>query len=128
MIEHRVNNSLNLDHFECSESFECKIINDAKHRIIRAVLKLLIITKMSERTAMSTPNMIHAIKNEFNIQFSPGTVYPIFRKLQKEGYIEELPIGRKRMYKLTPKGTESSRIIQKSTKKLKSILNDVIKY
>ena len=83
---------------------------------------------MSERTIMSTPNIIQILRNEFSIEFSPGTIYPIFQKLQKEGYIEELPIGRKRIYKLTPKGTENSRVIQNSAKKLKSILNDVIKY
>lgn len=59
---------------------------------------------------------------------SPETIYPIFRKLEKEGYIKELPIGRKRVYKLTPKGNESSKIIQNITKKPISILNDVIKY
>lgn len=68
LIRNPANNNLSLSQFEYPKSLEYKIINETKHQIIRAALKLIIITKMSERTAMSTLNIIQILRNEFNTQ------------------------------------------------------------
>lgn len=53
---------------------------------------------------MSVANIIRDVKEKYDIHISPGTVYPIIYKMEREGYIEKIPKSSKRIYVLTAKG------------------------
>ncbi|CCC81290.1 PadR family transcriptional regulator [Thermoproteus tenax] len=61
---------------------------------------------------LSGYEIIKAIENAFKgkVKPSPGTIYPLLKYLEEEGYItsEEQPVGRKRkkIYRLNEKGKE----------------------
>ena len=47
------------------------------------------------------------VKNQFNITLSPGTVYPVFRKLEAEKNIKRLIGKSSGIYILTSKGKQN---------------------
>jgi len=56
---------------------------------------------------LSPKHLISFFKKEFGVQVSPGTVYPIFKMLEHEGYILRLPNKTNRHYALTLKGRQA---------------------
>jgi DNA-binding PadR family transcriptional regulator len=60
--------------------------------------------EMSQRAVITVTSVMSLFETKFNIQISPGTIYPIFKKLEKKGYIKKLPNEVKTLYVLTDLG------------------------
>jgi hypothetical protein len=57
----------------------------AKSKILKSLLEVAILKEMNNRAAISVPGMIDFLSKRYLIQISPGTVYPVFEKLEKQG-------------------------------------------
>lgn len=68
-----------------------KFWEETHKRIVKACLLVAILKKLSITGIISPSAIITFFKTEYNIKLSPGTVYPIFIKLEKLGDIEKLP-------------------------------------
>jgi hypothetical protein len=75
-------------------------------KIIVSCLAPLIMKKLYEVEIISPSTVISMVRRQFNIGLSPGTVYAVFFKLEREGNIERLVHKTNRLYTLTPKGRE----------------------
>lgn len=75
-----------------------------RKRVFTAALPLIVISRSSEASITSSSDIISLCKTLYNIDLSPGTVYPVLHKLEKEGKIARLPRKRKEIYVLTDSG------------------------
>jgi hypothetical protein len=104
-------------------SLENKFLIDTKKRLVEALLPIIILINIHKRSIMSPPNTMLLIKNHYNIVISPGTIYPIFHKLEKEGHIKKI---NKRNYILTSKGQKTLEPIQGNIS-IQSVVSELIK-
>ena len=81
---------------------------------------------MSQRTAINVTSIITYFEEKFNIQISPGTIYPIFKKLEKKGYIKKLPNRTKTLYVLTGSGRTMLMNIQYNLDEVQSFMSKLI--
>ncbi len=75
-------------------------------RLINTCLPALIVQILSESCIVTATDIIFAIEKHYSIQMSPGTVYPVLNRLEKNGYIKRLSSRRKKIYTLTNKGSD----------------------
>ena len=71
---------------------EDNFLVETQKRIIKAYLPAIIMTRLDEATITSATDIISMIKKRYNIQISPGTVYPILyqNQLVRNGRIKKL--------------------------------------
>ena len=94
---------------------------ETQKKIIKAYLPSIILTRLKEATITSATDIISIIKNRYNIRISPGTIYPILYKLERNGRIRRLPNRIKKIYVLTEKGKEIIEHFQESTNYLNGL-------
>ena len=64
---------------------------EEKGRLLKAWLNVVILAEMNKRLWLSAPEVIALFKEKYNIQISSGTIYPIFRRMEKKRDIKILP-------------------------------------
>ncbi|MGD6934833.1 MAG: PadR family transcriptional regulator [Candidatus Bathyarchaeia archaeon] len=74
-----------------------------KSRILRAVLDVVILKELSQRV-LTVPALIKYMANKYSIFVNPGTLYPVFDRLEKHGYLIHLPNRLNRLYSITELG------------------------
>lgn len=78
-----------------------------KKKILIGCLPIIIMNKLNEISVTSPSNVILSLKRDYDIEFSPGTIYPIFKRLDIEGNITRLPNKTNRLYILTTRGKQN---------------------
>lgn len=81
-----------------------RFLLEKKHKLLRSFLDVAIMAEMSQRAAINVTSVMTLFETKFDIQISPGTVYPVFKKLEKKGYVKKLPNEVKTLYVLTDLG------------------------
>ena len=61
-------------------------------------------TRLDEVGIVSPTGIIKLLKEKYNLQISPGVIYPEFHKLEREKYIKKLPNRLRAIYILTTEG------------------------
>jgi hypothetical protein len=79
-------------------------IDETRKRMILSCLVPMILNHLNTCGLISPKMLITLIKKRFNVQLSPGTVYPVFNKLEKDGFIKRIPKVRNKFYSLSSKG------------------------
>ncbi len=80
--------------------------------------------RMDEAGITTPTDITSIIKNRFNIKLSPGILYPVLYKLERDGIINRLPKRIKQIYVLTGKGKKTIRyfknmpVIEKKIEKI----------
>ena len=90
-----------------------KFLENTRKRIIKAYLSVIIMTRIDEASITTPTDIISIIKKNYHVQISSGTIYPIFRTLERERLIMKLPKKTKRLYSLTRKGKERLEYLRK---------------
>lgn len=103
------------------------MVYELRRKLLKACIESAIIVQISERGFLSATDIIAVLRKRFEIQLSPGTVYPVLDKLEKEGKIEKLPNRRKRLYVLTSKGRETSESIGEKIGEINDFVTMLIK-
>ena len=95
---------------------------EEKARLLKACLDIAILTEMANRSAVSASDIIVLFKKNYGVQISPGTVYPIFYKLERRGFIRLLPDRRKKFYVLSDSGRKALESLQHRLEEVQSFL------
>jgi DNA-binding PadR family transcriptional regulator len=73
---------------------------------------------MTIREAVSATDVIILFEKNYDVRLSPGTLYPILYRLERRGYIKELPKRRKKFYVLTDSGRKVLEDIEQRLKEI----------
>ena len=76
-----------------------------KRRIIESCLPVIIMIRLNALSVSSAADVCSAIRKQYSIKISSGTVYPVLDNLEKTGHIKLLPKMRKKLYRITKKGS-----------------------
>jgi predicted transcriptional regulator len=90
--------------------------------MIISLLPAIILNQGLETTIISPKGVLVHIKKEFSTDLSAGTVYPVFKALEVDGYIERIPNKTNRIYRLTSEGNQIIEYCTFNQPLLKSIL------
>ncbi len=108
------------------EKSEARIIKKMHERVIKSFMDTIIMAEL-QKGSISGYDVISYIHNRFGFLVSSGTVYSLLYSLERNGLVEGLWIERKRVYKLTEKGTQTIAIILNSHDKIKSFMTTILK-
>ena len=108
------------ENFVENRGFETFILKKAHDRIVGSYLDALVLFRLKSNP-LSGYDLLKIIMRDFNLVVSPGTMYATLYSLERQGFIECMPIGRKRLFRLTEKGKTTILTISKS-KSLRQVL------
>lgn len=97
-----------------------------KRRLLKSCLEFAILAEMSQRTIVSVPHIITFFEKNFNIHISPGTIYPVFKKLEKKKHIKRVAHNTKTLYVLTISGKTELLKIQQDMNELRCLIYDLL--
>jgi len=105
---------------------EGKILKKMHERIIKNFMDIIILSEL-RNAPMSGYDVISFIHNKFRLLVSSGTVYSLLYSLERNGLIEGNWNERKRVYRLTEKGTKTIETILSANDKIKNFITSLLK-
>jgi DNA-binding PadR family transcriptional regulator len=107
------------------EKSEARIVKKMHERVIKTFLDTIILAEL-QNGSKSGYDIITYIHNKHGFLVSSGTVYSLLYSLERNNLIEGIWFDRKRVYKLTQKGTQTIQTVQCSHEKIKSLLATIL--
>ena len=108
------------------EKSEARIIKKMHERVIKSFMDTIIMAEL-QNGPISGYDVISYIHNKFGFLASSGTVYSLLYSLERNCLVEGIWIERKRIYRLTEKGTQTIHTILNSQDKIKGFMTTVLK-
>ncbi|MGB9853712.1 MAG: PadR family transcriptional regulator [Candidatus Bathyarchaeales archaeon] len=105
---------------------EGKILRKMHERIIKNFMDIIILAEL-RNGPMSGYDVISFIHNKFHLLVSSGTVYSLLYSLERNGLIEGTWDERKRVYRLTDKGSKTIETILSANDKIKNFVTALLK-
>ena len=105
---------------------EGKILRKMHERIIKNFMDIIILAEL-RNGPMSGYDVISFIHNKFHLLVSSGTVYSLLYSLERNGLIEGTWNERKRVYRLTDKGSKTIETILSANDKIKNFVTALLK-
>lgn len=116
-VEIRIREATRIDEYVLLKKFKAKIL--------KSFLEIAILKEILQRKLITVPSMIESVVNKYAIHVTAGTAYPIFERLEKQGYIKKLPHRLTRTYSITPVGENVLKIVQENSNELENFLVEV---
>ncbi|MCW4004642.1 MAG: PadR family transcriptional regulator [Candidatus Bathyarchaeota archaeon] len=98
----------------------------AKSKLLKAFLEFAVLKEIDSIRVASVPFITEVLVKKHLVYISAGTIYPVFERLEKIGYIEKLPNRATRMFAITVKGKKTLENIRINSDELKSYLCELI--
>jgi len=108
------------------EKSEARILKKMHEKIIKSFMDTIIMAEL-KNGSISGYDIISFIHTKFGFLVSSGTVYSLLYSLERNGLVEGAWIERKRVYKLTVRGTQTIETVLNSQDKIKSFMTTVLK-
>ena len=108
------------------EKSEARIIKKMHERVIKTFMDTIIMAEL-QNGSISGYDVISFIHNKFGFLASSGTVYSLLYSLERNDLVEGIWIERKRVYKLTEKGSKTIATIMNSHDKIKGFMSTILK-
>lgn len=108
------------------EKSEARVIKKMHERVIKTFMDTIILSEL-QNGPISGYDVISYIHNKFGFLVSSGTVYSLLYSLERNGLVEGTWLERKRVYKLTQRGTATIQTILNSHEKIKGLMATVLK-
>ena len=108
------------------EKSEARVIKKMHERVIKSFMDTIIMGEL-QNGPISGYDVISYIHSKFGFLASSGTVYSLLYSLERNGLVEGIWIERKRIYKLTEKGEQTTQTILNSQDKIKGFMTTVLK-
>jgi len=108
------------------EKTEARIIKKMHERVIKSFMDTIIMTEL-KNGPISGYDAITYIHTKFGFLVSSGTVYSLLYSLERSGLVDGVWVERKRVYRLTEKGTSTIQSILNSQDKIKSFMTTILK-
>ena len=102
-----------------------KIAEKLRRRTIKSFMDILILAELNNGS-LSGYDIIGLIHKRFGILVSSGTVYSLLYSMERNGLIKGVQNQRKRVYTLTEKGEQNTKIITKANKEIQSFLKNML--
>jgi DNA-binding PadR family transcriptional regulator len=99
----------------------------SRKKILKGLLDIAILNEMTHRNAISVPGIIEFFVKKYAIYISSGTAYPIFERLEKQGYIVKLPNRLTRLYSITTAGKNMLENVQQNMDELEYFFLELVK-
>jgi len=109
-----------------SEKSEARILKKMHEKVIKSFMDTIIMAEL-QTGPLSGYDVISYIHNKFGFLVSSGTIYSLLYSLERNGLVEGIWIERKRVYKLTQKGTKTIETILNSQDKIRSFMTTMLK-
>jgi DNA-binding PadR family transcriptional regulator len=108
------------------EKSEARIIKKMHERVIKTFMDIIVLAEL-ENGPISGYDVISYIHSKFGFLVSSGTVYSLLYSLERNGLVEGVWIERKRVYRLTEKGTRTIEIILNSHDRIRSFMTTILR-
>ena len=102
-----------------------KTAEKLRRRAIRSFMDILILEELKQGS-LSGYDIIGLIHKRFGILLSSGTVYSLLYSLERNGLIKGVQNQRKRLYTLTEKGKQNTKVITKANEEIQSFLRNML--
>jgi DNA-binding PadR family transcriptional regulator len=103
---------------------QARYLRRIRSRSVKSSLDLIILLSLNQ-TALTGYDVIAKTYSNFKILFSPGTVYPILKRLKKDGLITCVDEGRKKVYMPTQVGRLAS---SNATQEYETIQREILSH
>ncbi|MCX8177950.1 MAG: PadR family transcriptional regulator [Candidatus Bathyarchaeota archaeon] len=101
-------------------------IRDVERRILNNFMDLLILlTLYSHGGQISGYDIIKYMQANYRFLPSPGNVYSYLYHMERKGLLRGFQIGRKRVYSLTRRGTETAQTILKAKERIINLISTI---
>ena len=88
-------------------------------------MDILILAELN-MSPMSGYDIIGLIHKRYGLLMSSGTVYSLLYSLERNGLIKGVQNQRKRVYALTEKGEQNTKVIKKANDEIQSFLRNML--
>jgi len=105
---------------------EKNILKKLRRRFINEFLDIIILDRVESVPYINGYAIIEYIFQRFNILVSSGSIYSTLYAMEREGLIEGVWKGRKRIYNITPEGKEIIKTIREQVNIITSLFREVI--
>ena len=95
-------------------------------RFVKEYLDIVILAMIAGKPMCGT-DILNIVHKNFNVLLSPGTIYPLLHRLQKEGLLDYECSIKKKVYKPARGSEENIRRIIEEHSQANEILNDFLK-
>jgi DNA-binding PadR family transcriptional regulator len=102
-----------------------KTAEKLRRRVIKNFMDILILAEL-RKSSLSGYDIIGLIHKKFGILVSSGTVYSLLYSLERNGLIKGLWNQRKRVYTLTEKGEQNTKVIMNANEEIQSFLRNML--
>jgi DNA-binding PadR family transcriptional regulator len=107
-----------------SDSLPTKIAEKLHRKAIKSFMDILVLAEL-RRGSLSGYDIIGLIHKKFGILVSSGTVYSLLYSLERNGLIKGIWNQRKRVYILTEKGEQNTKVITKANEEIQNFLKNM---
>jgi len=107
-----------------SDSLPMKIAEKLQRRVIKSFMDILILAEL-KKGSLSGYDIIGLIHKKFGILVSSGTVYSLLYSLERNGLIKGIWNQRKRVYILTEKGEQNTKVITNANEEIQNFLKNM---
>ena len=105
---------------------EARIVKKLFEKTIKDFMDIIILVKLrDEEAGVSGYDFISYVNDRFGFLVSSGSVYSLLYSLERNGLVKGLWFERKRVYRLTEKGTQPINTIIAAQDKIKGLLDTV---
>ncbi|MCW4047877.1 MAG: PadR family transcriptional regulator [Candidatus Bathyarchaeota archaeon] len=91
---------------------------EEKGKFLKAYSEVTILAEMNKRLGLSATDVIALFKEKYGKQMSPGTIYPLLRRMEQKKLIKLIPNRRKKFYVLTDSGKKALNDLQLNLKEI----------
>ncbi|HMK94041.1 MAG TPA: PadR family transcriptional regulator [Candidatus Limnocylindrales bacterium] len=108
------------------ERSEARILKKMHEKVIKTFMDTIVMNEL-QNGPISGYDVISYIHSKFGILVSSGTVYSLLYSLERSGLVAGVWIERKRVYRLTEKGSKTIETILSSNEEIKSFMATVLR-
>ena len=101
-----------------------KIVESLRRRVIKSFMDILVLTEI-RKGSLSGYDVIRLMQGGLGVLVSSGTVYSLLYSLERDGLIEGVWKGRKRISALTEKGEQEIELITKANDEVQNFLKNI---
>ena len=102
-----------------------KVAMQFYERLVKSFMDVIVLKELENRNTICGYDMIAFIYKRFHILVSSGTMYSLLYSMERDGLIEGIIEGRKRVYRLIEKGKERLEDISESSDKIVSLMKSI---
>jgi len=95
-------------------------------RLVKSFMDVIVLKELGKGNSICAHEIRALIHKRFRILLSSGTVYSLLYSMERDGLIEGIIEGRKRVYRLTDKGKGTLENISESSDEVTLLIKSIL--